>query len=275
MNCRIVTIANIPEAAEMLKYSFEELGIPTVIEDDANLSPKVFHIDVYIRALRPHRVDLAVSNCKVLFQTEELWNRRETGIYDLSNRYDRVLEMYDENVKIPRGTENVVYCPVGYTPSYSMNYPEPEERDIDILFWGALTERRQEILNEVCCKFYDKHIVASSSLYGKAREIAIMRSKIVLNIKAHNMWSFGPIHILPAIANSRFVLAEKANGGYGPFVPDRHFKEYETVDELLDSISYWLNNDNERETFEKEAMELVKNECYFTPILKNAMRGII
>jgi hypothetical protein len=275
MKCRIILVANIPEAAEMLKYSLEELGIPTVIQDDAKLSGNDFDFNITIKALRKCRPDQGLNGLKILFQTEELWNRRERGHYDLSAGYNRVLEMYDENVKIPVGTGNVVYCPVGYTPTYSMGLPEPEERDIDILFWGSLTSRRQEFGNRIQDRFRNERIVFMEGLLGEEREKKIMRSKIILNIKAHPKWSFGPIHVLPAIANKRFVLAEKANGGYGPFKPGRHFKEYNGIDGLLSKIDYWLKNEEERETFAKEAFEFVKTECNFTPILKKAMSRLI
>lgn len=275
MKCRIILVANIPEAAEMLKYSLEELGIPTAIQDDAALSGNDFDFNITIKALRKGFSEQGLNGHKILFQTEELWNRREKAFYDLSNGYKRVLEMYDENVKIPVGTKNVVYCPVGYTPTYSMGLPEPEERDIDILFWGSITERRSRVGADLNERFKDKKIVFGSGILGKEREELIMRSKIVLNIKAHDLWSFGPIHVLPAIANKRFVLAEKANGGYGPFKPERHFKEYKTFENLFEQINYWLEREEERETFAQEALERVKKECYFTPILKEAMKGLI
>lgn len=275
MKCRIILVANIPEAADMLKYSLEELGVPTVIQDDAALVGNDFDFNITIKALRRCNPEQGLNGLKILFQTEELWNRREKAFYDLSNGYYRVLEMYDENVKIPVGTKNVKYCPVGYTPTYSMGLPEPEERDIDVLFWGGITARRERVGADLNERFKDKKIYFGSGLYGKEREELIMRSKIVLNIKAHDLWSFGPIHVLPAIANKRFVLAEKANGGYGPFKPGRHFKEYKTFDNLFSQIEWWLEHEEEREQFASEALELVKTECYFTPILKEAMKGII
>jgi hypothetical protein len=36
-----------------------------------------------------------------------------------------------------------------------------------------------------------------------------------------------------------------------------------------------LKNEEEREKFAVNAMELVKQECRFTPILKKAMKGLI
>jgi len=274
-NCRIILAANIPEAAEMLKYSFEELGVPTIIEDDSKMSPDIYDISIVIKALRNVNILRKLDGIRILFQTEELWNRREKGVYDLSAGFNRVLEMYDENVKIPVGTHNVVYCPVGYTPTYSMGLEEPNKKDIDVLFWGSITPRRQEICNRIQENFKDLNLLFAEGLYGIEREEKIMRSKIVLNIKAHDLWSFGPIHVLPAIANKRFVLAEKANGGYGPFVPERHFKEYDNIESLISYIRYWLNNESEREQFANDALELVKQECYFTPILKEALKDLL
>ena len=170
MKCRIILVANIPEAADMLKYSLEELGVSTVIQDDAALSGNDFDFNITIKALRKGFTEQGLNGHRLLFQTEELWNRREKAFYDLSNGYYRVLEMYDENVKIPAGTKNVKYCPVGYTPTYSMGLPDPEERDIDILFWGGITERRARVGADLNERFKNKKIIFGSGLYGRERE---------------------------------------------------------------------------------------------------------
>lgn len=270
-------VANLMEVGEMLKYALEQIGVEhVVIQDDSkvNYGDRSFDLNIVIKALRKvypeRRLD---AGMKVLFQTEELWNRREWGRYDLSAGFHEVLEMYDENVKIKQGTAHVIYCPVGYTPTYSMGLPEPEKKDLDILFWGSMTPRRTKICERLEKEFSDKNTIFGSGIVGRERENLIMKSKIILNIKANDRWSFGPIHILPAIANNRFVLAERADGGYGPFKPGRHFKEYDGVDDLIKKIRIWLERDEEREAFAKEALELVKKECDFIPILKAALKS--
>ena len=210
---------------------------------------------------------------KILFQTEELWNRRAAnnyfGLY--ANQYDRVLEMYDENVNL-RGTKNVVYCPVGYSPVWESNLPEVEE-DIDILFHGSITPRREDF-----GKMFQEmglNTVFTSEIFGRKRDKMIKRSKIDINIKAHDNWSYGPMHCLPAQANKSFMLAEKANGGYGPFKPGLHIAEYNGLEDCKKKVLYWLEHEKERKQFAIKAYNDMIKTCDFTDILSESMRGIV
>jgi len=275
-NCRIIIVASFEvfnEVAKMLKYSLKEIGFDKIVIEDSKESNirEYYDLNIVIKALRPYPDERNINGYKVLFQTEELWNRRERGFYDLSSGYDKVLEMYDENVRIPNGTKNVVYCPVGWSPVFENNLKIPENQDIDVLFWGSGTDRRKQFEKVLIKEGYNCRFYMNKSLFGNEREELIMRSKIILNIKAHDKWSFGPIHCLPAIANNKFILTEKANGGYGPFVPNRHFIEYNGINDLLKKLKYWLPKDEERYIFSSKALDLVKKECNFTDIFKKSL----
>lgn len=269
------------ELAKSIEYSLKELGINNIdIEDLNTKNQKQLHrhyakkvdLTFVIKAFRPYN-PVPVKGIKILFQPEELWNRRERGVYfGLDSGYfDRVLEMYDENCKL-RNTQNVVYCPVGYSPVWENNLPEVEE-DIDILFHGGLTDRRKKFL-----KMFQNmglNIIFTQNKYGIERDKLIMRSKIDINIKAHDRWSYGPLHCLPAQANGKFMLAEKANGGYGPFKSGLHVAEYDGLKDCKEKVLYWLEHKKERKEFAKAALEDMKKTCNFTEILKNALKGIL
>ena len=98
-----------------------------------------------------------------------------------------------------------------------------------------------------------------------------MRSKIVLNIKAHKKWSYGPMHCLPVQANKKFMLAEKADGGYGPFKPEVHFSEYDGIEHCRHAINYWLKHEEERKQFSLNAYKDMVKTCDFTEILRKAL----
>jgi hypothetical protein len=266
------------ELAEMLQHSLLELGLERVdIWDDTELAKGTggYQFSIVIRAFRQFPSWL-LPGYKILFQTEECWNDRENGVYRYELLYDmnRVLEMYDENCKL-LATENVRYCPVGYSPVWEREMERVEE-DIDVLFYGSLTDRRKKFLLELG---KDYNVKAVTQVYGKDRDELINRSKIVLNIKARKLWSFGPLHCLPAMANKKFMLAERANGGYGPFKPQFHFKEYDGLGGkygLLEAVKYWINAGRDaRDKFALEAYEDMKKNCDFTEILKNAMGDLL
>ena len=290
MKARIVIAANgnvFIELAEMIKYSLNEYSLRTtghkfgeiLIQDNLEVGPGPTptnnwpaDFNFVIRAFRPWYPS-NLKGKKILFQTEETWNDRERGEYrnDLLNGVDRVLEMYDANCKLAN-TAIVNYCPVGYSPVWERNLPEVEE-DIDVLFYGSLTPRRIEFNKMLAKAGYN--IFFNDKLYGLKRDEMIMRSKVVLNIKAHPKWSYGPLHCLPVQCQKKFMLAEKANGGYGPFVPNKHLKEYNGLEDCLEKVDYWLNHEKERKEFSKSAYEKMVKDCDFTNIFVNAMKGLL
>jgi hypothetical protein len=258
------------EFANSVRYALESFGIPTEIYEDENAADygREYRLTFVIKALRKFPLEGRIRGTKILLQTEELWNRREWDRYDLSSAYHRVLEMYDENVKITYGTENVVYCPVGYSPVWESNLPDVEE-DIDVLFHGSITPRRREF--EAAIMKMGLRVMFTDQAYGVERDKLIKRSKIDINIKAHDKWSYGPMHCLPAQANKKFMLAEKANGGYGPFKPGVHVQEYNGLTDCLNKIEHWISHDKERKEFALSAYDDMVKTCNYTNIFRNAL----
>ena len=272
-NVRIIISAHYDrfiELARSVEHALYKFGAGSVIiqdDVDVNFSDGSFTMNIVFPALKYFNMD-RLKGYKIIYQTEELWNRRERKVYDMCQGYDRALEMYDENVKIPSGTENVVYCPVGYSPVWESDLPQADE-EIDVLFYGSIIDRRIIFKREFkelgfTSLFIDGH-------YGNSRDELIKMSKIVLNIKCRDLWSYGPMHCLPAQANKKFMLAEKANGGYGPFKSGIHFVEYDGVDDCKEKIRYWLAHDEERNQFAINAYNDMVKTCDFTEIFKKAM----
>jgi hypothetical protein len=275
-SCSVIVAANrgvFIELANALAHSMNELGFESIVYDDVNFKYKRDSgwINIVLRAFRPFEFG-GITGKKILFQTEELHNRRDDGYYDMGVGYDRVLELYKANTEIPLGTHNVVYCPIGYSPAFETDLPEVEE-DIDVLFYGSMTDRRKEIqerLNKM-----GMNILFVNEVYGKERDELIMRSKIVLNVKAYDQWCYGPLHCILSQCKKKFTLTEKGNGGYGPFVQDKHFIEYDGLEDLEDSIWYWVKNDKERNEFAVEAYENIKSDINFTEFVEKGLKGMI
>ena len=274
----IVIVANwhaFIELAEMIRYSLvNKMGFDRVdIVDDKDITLPVarYTLNFVIKSFRPFNSGL-LNGHRLIFQTEECWNDRENGMYrgDLHSGYDRTLEMYDENLKL-RNTGTVVYCPVGYSPVWERDLPRVDE-DIDIFFHGSLTPRRRDFLSSLAQEGYI--VREASAVWGEERDKIIMRSKIVINVKASDRWSFGPLHCLPAQANKKFIMAEKANGGYGPFIPNRHFIEYNDLSDCKDKVKHWLDLGREkRDEFALSAYNDMVKTCDFTDILKRALES--
>jgi hypothetical protein len=264
------------EFANSMKYSLEKIGVKNVkVVDSKDLKFDYYDLNFVIKAFRPFPVE-KLQGFKILFQTEECWNNRAAGTYrwELQVGYDRVLEMYDENCKL-KDTQKVVYCPVGYSPVWERKMAKVEEEDIDILFHGSLTPRRMKFYVALKEAGY-KNIIFTNKHYGKIRDEFIKRAKVTINIKAHDKWSYGPMHCLPAQANKKFLMAEKADGGYGPFVPNKHFIEYDGIEDFKEKINFWLDcGREERDKFALNAYNDMIKTCDFTEILKKSLEGIL
>lgn len=275
IRARIIMVVNpgvFGEFAESIRYALWTENIDVIIHKDHSEGAvnyrEHYDLNFVIKALRMFPEECLINGNMILMQTEELWNRREKKFYDLSSPYGRVLEMYDENVRIPNGTHNVVYCPVGYSPVWETQLPEVKE-DIDVLFHGSITPRRREFETAIQAMGLNVHF--TDNAYGLERNALIMRSKIDINIKAHENWSYGPMHCLPAQANKKFMLAEKANGGYGPFKPGVHVQEYSDLSDCLNKIEYWISHDEERKEFALSAYHDMVQTCDYTKIFLNAL----
>lgn len=273
MDCKIVLISSLGVFGELcngLVHSLNELGhtASIVIPQDPN-EYESGKLNIIIKALRPAKLK---SGINVLYQTEGLWNRRQKGVYDLSSGYNRVLELFEENCKIKIGTKNVVYCPIGWSPAFENGLPKVEE-DIDIYFYGADTIRRKTILSNISNMGYN--LIVDRNCYGRERDKKIMRSKITINMRAHEKWSYGPLHSLLAQCNKKMVLSEVSSDGYGPYIPNRHFIEWNDLNDLKEKADYWLNHNKEREEFAENVYNELKKDYTMTKYLKDGLRGII
>lgn len=271
-NCTIITYANwkmFVELAEAIKYSLNELGIDAKITRTYNGENR--DMFVVIKAFRNFWPDvLPDKSVKVLYQTEQLWNRRDKGVYDLSNKWDIVLELFKENTLIEKNTENVVYCPLGYSPAFEYNIEEKEDKN-DILFWGS-SERRTKIINNIKEMGYNIKVIQT---FGSKRDDEIMKSKIILGIKGRDIYSYTPHRFLLSQCKKKFTLIEKCNSGYATYMNGLHFVQYESMDDLQRKLDYWLSHDKERKEFEENMYEDIKKYHNFTDYLKKGLGGVI
>lgn len=95
-----------------------------------------------------------------LIQADEVWDYDEQNI--------EVLKLIRPDVKL-----HIL------KPYKDWNIYAPVEKDIDILFYGAINEHRAKILNELRKKY---KVVILNSWDGRVIDDHIMRSKVLLNL---------------------------------------------------------------------------------------------
>jgi hypothetical protein len=101
---------------------------------------------------------------------------------------------------LPRPT----YVPIGYVPELTRITPAPE--DIDVLFYGVLSERRYAVLRDL----HDRGLRVKwlSGAVGASRDAWIARSKIVVNIHYWEAKIFEIARVSYLLANRRVVVSE-------------------------------------------------------------------
>lgn len=99
------------------------------------------------------------------------------------------------------------HVPVGFTPNLC-RIPQLEKRDmdIDVLFLGWITPRRQAVLDEL--RASGLHAVSSDHCYRGSRDNLIARSKIVLNIHHDGRDCFEVVRVSYLLANGKCVVSE-------------------------------------------------------------------
>lgn len=103
------------------------------------------------------------------------------------------------------GFERAVHCPLGYHPS--METIAPAEREtIDVLHYGALSERRIKILRAL--RDAGLRVTQLHGDYGSVRDRIIARSKVVLNMHHGDRGIFEIFRCSHLFANRRFVVTE-------------------------------------------------------------------
>lgn len=99
------------------------------------------------------------------------------------------------------------HVPIGYMPS--MSFIQPSFKDIDVLHYGSLNERRKSILLEL--EASGVKIYHAFNCYGRERDALIARSKIVINIHYYESCIFEIFRVSHLMSNKVCVVSEAGN----------------------------------------------------------------
>lgn len=105
------------------------------------------------------------------------------------------------------GIRNVTHCPLGYSEALT-RFDPATEKDIDVLFYGSLNERRNKILADM--KETGLRVETLFGVYGEQRDTAIARSRVVLNIHYYPSKIFEIVRISWLLANRVCVVSEES-----------------------------------------------------------------
>ncbi|MEB3065664.1 CgeB family protein [[Mycobacterium] zoologicum] len=148
---------------------------------------------------------------------------------------------------LPRPT----YVPIGYVPELTRIAPAPE--DVDVLFYGVLSERRYAVLKDL----HDRGLRVKwlSGVLGASRDAWIARSKIVLNVHYWEAKIFEIARVSYLLANKRVVVSES---GTDPTL-ERDLGSgvaFADYDDLVDRCVQVLSDEHERRELAERGYEL-------------------
>ena len=196
------------EVAETILGSLIALGHDSVLTTDG-LLPNRQHIVLGSNLLVSHSIP--ISDNAILFNLEQVapdgvWFtpaflailKRHT-VWDYSYHNAKLLEGI--GIKVAHVLQ------IGYLPELSRFKPIPEsESDTDIFFAGSMSARRRLVFSQMAD--LGLRVDVRFGLYGKARDDAMSRAKLVLNLHQHEAKILEMVRISYLLANHCTVLSE-------------------------------------------------------------------
>jgi len=192
---------------------------------------------------------------------QEFWQMRFRNFSRLSPHFKAIWHPAEDQVpgyKELLPTLPVLYMPHVYSERFATVKHRPDDqKDIDVLFTGTLTEYRREVLSALV----DKGVKVATSVLFTApfhREDLVSRSKLILNIKQHYDWKHESVgRLYYHLCNDSLLLTEKCS-----FPTDLHKYVCEIKEGWLDSVMYQLDAGD----FTNRAIELRKAFSQERPI---------
>ena len=195
------------ETARGLQGGFRELGlqVPIVTQRDQLRGRAI----ILGANLLPGMPGIKVPPKAILFNLEQI----TPGSDWLSPAYLKLLKRHTvwdystyniEQLAI-LGIDNVAHCPLGFSDPMHCMTPA-DDRDIDILFYGSINERRLAMLEHMATAGLKIEVLFG--VYGDERDAMIARSRIVLNVHYYPAKIFEIVRISHLLANGVCVVSE-------------------------------------------------------------------
>ena len=196
------------EVAETLYHAIRSLDQPVAV-DYNRFMPGAVHIVLGAHLVSPEAA-AAIPSDSIIYNLEQMdaephwWHE---GLKSLVERCE-TWDYCEQNIATFAAlgvARPVVHVPVGFVPELS-RINEALTDDIDVLFYGAANERRTHVLDALRARgLRVMHLVG---IYGRERDAAIARAKVVLSMHQHPARFLETVRISYLLANRKAVVAE-------------------------------------------------------------------
>jgi hypothetical protein len=196
------------EVALGLQGAFEELGgsapIVTQARQFAGRAPIIYGANLLAAEMVAHLpADSVVVNLEQVSDDSKWLGSRYMTIMQQLPVLDYSARNRDNLAK--KGITHAGVLEIGYN-SRLTQIAHAAVKDIDILFYGSMNERRFKILKRL--ELSGLKVVHLFNVYGRQRDAAIGRAKIVINIHHYESAVFEIVRISYLLANRVCVLSE-------------------------------------------------------------------
>lgn len=195
--------------ADLLTYSLREIGFEAETNFHYIDSSKI-NIIIGIHLLDSSYAK-QIPSTSIIVNTEQLGSTPEYWNNNILNWFQSGLELWDysdTNINYLKqfGVKKIKKMNFGYQKELMM-VPKTEERDIDLLFYGCVNDRRKLIIDKLI-EHQDLKITTLFGVYGKDLDPWIARSKVVLNIHFYETQIFEVVRVFYLLTNSIAVVGE-------------------------------------------------------------------
>jgi hypothetical protein len=204
------------------------------------------------------------NNINVVWETEHIetiYRKKYPVDY---TEYTRSLHWFDYKQDLT--DRNIHFCPIGYSKWFDTSLPK---RDIWPYFHMGAT-RRGLPRYEFRKKF---GIQPDDQIYGRSRDVLIMRSKVNINTRAYEDYWFTPLHAALILFKGKMLLQDDTDKDdyyfYKPYL------NFFTEDDFVEKLHYWLEHDKERHEWEHFIHEDMKAKFPFEKYLYDAIGDLL
>jgi len=195
------------ELAELIYFSLAELGVKSNIEFN-KIYTETKNIIIGCHLLDPNLIE-QIPKSTIIVNTEQIykdktdWNK---NIYTWVRDFE-VWDYSEKNIQklCQIGVNTAKLLKIGYQKELA-RLDNFKNKDIDILFYGTVNERRKEVLNKLIHK--GLNVKKLFGVYGKERDKLIERSKVVINLHAYESQIFEIVRVFYLLTNSVAVVGE-------------------------------------------------------------------
>jgi hypothetical protein len=231
-----------------------------------------YNIIIGAHTLVPDMIKMLPSN-SIIYNSEQLSpNNPLTGkhymdllanslVLDYSNNNILSLASYKSSFG---GNGTVAWLPYGLSKKYFGCIPKASKDTIDVLFYGAVNERRSAIIESLRDEGVD--VKCLFGVYGKQRDAIISRSTIILNLNKDDSRILETPRVNYLLANNKIVVTEMYSDTDCPnFISDSLKPEQcGSYTQLVSKIKHLLSDDQAelRESIELNASTGISSYNY-------------